>query len=114
APFTDGPRIEDARPGQAQIALRVLLISLLADDHVLGIANLTRPLIASDERVVPRDVPVHPAGVILVGEIEGRDTRIRPFTSGIVRRQPLDPIEDRLDPRTIRRRIVAARQPRPS
>ncbi len=112
AQLADQRRREDLRPGDAEVLLPVVLPRLLADDDVVGAALLVGVLVAGGQAVLA-ELPVDASRVVLVRPVEADDGGVGTGAARIVRRRRRRvAVDDRLHPGAVRRRVVAARQPR--
>src|SRR5688500_2912031 len=71
--FSRCPVVENVRPGEAQVLLPVVLLRLLPDDDVLGIAKLMRPLVAAGDGLALTHIPIDSTGIIVVRKIDAGD-----------------------------------------
>ena len=75
------------RPGDAGIGLPVVLPRLLALDHIVGLEDLTRPLVTSGHRVDAVGGPIEPERMVVGGLIDGLKRLVGPRAPRVVRRR---------------------------
>ena len=112
AELADRRLVDDMRPGDAGIALAIVLARLLAPNHVIRLEDLTRPLVAPGHRVNGVRRPIEPQRMVVGWLIDGLRGLVGPRAPRVVRRDVGKAGQDVLDERAVLRRVVAPGQAR--